>query len=238
MAVFISYSWESKEHIDWVRKLAKCLVADGIEVKLDQWGLTFGQQLPQFMETSIRDNDYVLIICTPAYKKKSDSRDGGVGYEGNIISAELLYKKNYLKFIPVWRSGEWKDAAPSNLLGSFFVNLRADNEDYEMEYIKLRNTLRQSPLKEQTGSQTPVAFDEIKINKVTESLLGRAFSGSYGIRYTDGYLITESEIRDILDNLMRLTRNGGWITILHKADIDKFIDDHIWKNGDIGFRYK
>ena len=29
--VFISYSWESKEHSDWVKSLADKLLADGIE---------------------------------------------------------------------------------------------------------------------------------------------------------------------------------------------------------------
>lgn len=237
MAVFISYSWESQEHINWVKKLAERLTTDGIEVNLDQWGLSLGQQLPQFMETSIRENDYVLIICTPAYKKKSDNRDGGVGYEGNIISAELLCKKNYLKFIPILRNGTWTESAPSNLLGSYYVDLSVNNKNYEAEYIKLRNTLRRVPLKTQTGPHTPVAFDDIKIFKVTEFLLGRAFTGPHGIRYTKGCFITEDDIKDIRDYLIRYTRNGGWITILNKVDIDKIIDNHIWMNGAKEYSY-
>lgn len=234
MAVFISYSWDSKEHVAWVKTLAERLTADSIEVNLDQWGLSLGQQITQYMETSIRESDYVLIICTPAYKKKSDSRDGGAGYEENIISAELLYKKNYLKFIPVWRSGAWEEAAPSIFLGGYHVNLTEDDED---EYIKLRNTLRGVPLKPPTGSHKAVSFDEIKICKVTEYLLGRAFFRPDGIRYTDGKLVTEDTIKEILNYLMLCTRNGGWVTILYKADIEKIIDSHIWKNGDTEYSY-
>ena len=237
MAVFISYSWDSEEHTRWVEQLAERLEKDDIEVNIDQWGLQLGQQLPQFMETSIRESDYVLIVCTPMYKKKSDNRKGGAGYEGNIISAELFVKNNYLKYIPVWRSGTWEEAAPSNVLGSFYVDLREGNKRYENEYVKLRHTLRGIPPKLSAGSHRAPEWDDIKLSKVTEYLLGRAFSGSRGIRYTDGYLVNEDDIKEILNELKMYTRNGGWETILYKSDIDRIIDDHTWKNGDIEYSY-
>ena len=65
---FISYSWEDKEHKKWVKDLALKLRTDGVDVKLDQWEVVPGDQLPNFMEKSIREIDYVLIICTPKYK--------------------------------------------------------------------------------------------------------------------------------------------------------------------------
>ena len=55
--------------------------------------------MPLFMEKSISDSDYVLVICTPKYKEKSDNRKGGVGYEGHIISGELLSTGNERQFI-------------------------------------------------------------------------------------------------------------------------------------------
>jgi hypothetical protein len=39
---------------------------------LDQWATVPGDRLPHFMEKAIRENSYVLIICTPKYKEKSD----------------------------------------------------------------------------------------------------------------------------------------------------------------------
>jgi len=89
--VFISYSWEDEAHKEWVRSLADSLLANGIDAILDQYDLSLGDRLPQFMEQSIANSDYVLIICTPTYKKKSDTRNGGVGYEGHIISGEFTY---------------------------------------------------------------------------------------------------------------------------------------------------
>jgi len=53
------------------------------------------------MESEIRRNDFVIIVCTPKYKVKSDTRTGGVGYEGDIMTAEVFTNQNHLKFIPV-----------------------------------------------------------------------------------------------------------------------------------------
>ena len=96
--VFISYSWEDDEHKKWVKELADSLLSAGIDATVDQYDLSLGDRLPQFMEQSISKVDYVLIICTPTYKSKSDLRKGGVGYEGHIISGELLTKGNERKF--------------------------------------------------------------------------------------------------------------------------------------------
>ena len=40
--VFISYSWESKEHSDWVKSLADKLLVDGIEAIIDSYDIVQG----------------------------------------------------------------------------------------------------------------------------------------------------------------------------------------------------
>jgi ribosomal protein L36 len=137
---FISYSWDSDKHKSWVKSLATKLRADGIETILDQWHLEYGEQLPHFMEKSISTNDYVLVICTPKYKEKSDARIGGVGYEGDIITAELLSDRNTKKFIPVLRSGDKSTAIPVWLNGHYYVNL-SGNLDSNIEYKDLSSTM-------------------------------------------------------------------------------------------------
>src|SRR5690554_7053141 len=101
--VFVSYSWDSEEHKQWVKSLTDKLIQDGVDASLDQYDLTLGDRLPHFMEQRIAESNHVLIICTPKYKIKSDQRAGGVGYEGHIISGELLSSRNERKFIPVIR---------------------------------------------------------------------------------------------------------------------------------------
>ncbi|MEW5814466.1 MAG: toll/interleukin-1 receptor domain-containing protein [Spirochaetota bacterium] len=137
---FISYSWDSDAHRDWVLELATRLRADGVETVLDQWHLVPGDQLPAFMETAVRDSDYVLIVCTPRYKDRSERRIGGVGYEGDIITGEVLTTRNERKFIPILRTAEWAKAAPQWLSGKYHVDLR--NDPYsERHYQDLLTTL-------------------------------------------------------------------------------------------------
>ena len=85
--VFISYAWEDDIKV-WVRMLADRLISDGIDAYIDQYDLNLGDRLPKFMEEQIISADYVLIICTPEYKNKTNARIGGAGYEGHIISAD------------------------------------------------------------------------------------------------------------------------------------------------------
>lgn len=137
---FISYSWESDEHRIWVKSLAARLRGDGIETVLDQWELAPGDQLPRFMERSVRESDFVLIVCTPKYREKSDGRLGGVGYEGDVMAAEVATGTDRRKFIPLLRSDAWNSAAPSWLRGSYYLDVRGDSYSEE-NYIELVDTL-------------------------------------------------------------------------------------------------
>ena len=122
-SVFISYSWGNPRHQNWVRNFAARLRSDGVEAALDQWELVPGDQLTHFMEKAIADNQFVLIICTPTYKRKSEAREGGVGYEGDIMTAEVMSSNNDRKFIPVLRTGSWSKSAPSWLSGKKYIDL-------------------------------------------------------------------------------------------------------------------
>jgi hypothetical protein len=125
--VFLSYAWESDDHRAWVRSLGSKLRADGVDARLDEWLVVPGDQLPSFMEREIREANFVLAICTPTYKEKSDARSGGVGYEGAIITAELFTMANERKVIPVLQQGSWVKAAPSWALGKFFLDFTGTN---------------------------------------------------------------------------------------------------------------
>ena len=89
--VFISYSWSSKEHEQWVIDFATDLEDAGVHVILDKWDLKEGADKYQFMEKMVTDKDVdkVLAICDKVYAEKADGRLGGVGTESQIISQEL-----------------------------------------------------------------------------------------------------------------------------------------------------
>lgn len=121
--VFISYSWDSEEHKQWVKILSDKLIENGIDTLLDQKDLVLGDPLTQFMEQSITNSDYVLLICTPAYKQKADMRKGGVGYEESIITADVYMNQNHRKYIPVLANGSWETSIPTWAVGKLGVDL-------------------------------------------------------------------------------------------------------------------
>lgn len=139
-SAFVSYSWDNDEHRQWVLDLATRLRTDGVETILDQWHLVPGDQLPAFMEKAVRESDHVLIVCTPRYKERSDRREGGVGYEGDIITGEVFTTRNQRKFIPILRRGEWTDSAPTWLTGKYYIDLRGTPYT-ENQYHDLLTTL-------------------------------------------------------------------------------------------------
>lgn len=124
--VFLSYSWDTDTHKQWVKDFATRLRGDGVNVILDRWDVAPGGQIPEFMERSVRENDFVLIVCTPKYKDRSDNRAGGVGYEGDIMTGEVFVQGNDQKFIPLLRGDEWVSSAPSWLLGKYYIDFRGE----------------------------------------------------------------------------------------------------------------
>ncbi|HEY1915724.1 MAG TPA: toll/interleukin-1 receptor domain-containing protein [Streptosporangiaceae bacterium] len=102
-SAFISYSWTSEEHRQWVLELAVRLRGHGINVLLDRWHLKPGQDKYTFMERMVTDPTVkkVLIICDRRYQEKADKREGGVGDETLLITPEVYAKVDQDKFIPI-----------------------------------------------------------------------------------------------------------------------------------------
>jgi len=136
------------------------------------------------MERAIRENQFIVIICTPRYKSRSDAREGGVGYEGDIMTAEVMTRQNNRKFIPVLRSGTWLQAAPSWLSGKYYINLSGnsyaerDYEDLVRTLLRIRETAppigkpmatinpNTNPRPEASRHSTSADFEDIKITRV------------------------------------------------------------------------
>jgi len=89
-SVFISYSHDSHEHRRWVADLASKLMNNGVDVILDQWDLGLGDDAIKFMEHGVTKAKRVLMICTAPYVRKVNDGQGGAGYEGMIVTGELV----------------------------------------------------------------------------------------------------------------------------------------------------
>ncbi|WP_441268301.1 SEFIR domain-containing protein [Bradyrhizobium sp. 215_C5_N1_1] len=100
---FISYSWTSPAHEQWVVELATELVQNGVEVRLDKWDLREGQDAHAYMETMVADPKVtkVIVVSDKKYAEKADKRAGGVGAESQIMSAELYNNTDQTKFVAV-----------------------------------------------------------------------------------------------------------------------------------------
>lgn len=135
--MFISYSYDSNSHKLWVKNFATKLVENGVETMLDQWSLHPGDSLTSFMQDSISEADFVLIVCTKQYKEKSDSRIGGVGYEEAIISSDIFQRSNHRKYIPILRDLSFRKSIPLALESKLFL----DFSDSQLEQDSLTDLL-------------------------------------------------------------------------------------------------
>ena len=132
-AVFISYSYDSSEHIRWVEKLALRMRMDGIKVLFDKWHLSTGDSLTYLIENWIKTSDFVIIVCTPNYKHKADNRLGGVGYEDSIITGEMINgSNNKAKFLPIIRKGNFLTSIPTFLIDKKYEDFTT-LQDFEVD---------------------------------------------------------------------------------------------------------
>jgi TIR domain len=121
--VFISYSWDSAAHEQWVAELAGYLRGQGIDARLDRWDVRAGQDLTVFMEQALSKADRVLLICTERYAQKASKRIGGVGYEQLIVSGEMMRNLATDKFIPIVRQAQRPPQLPPYLASRFHFDL-------------------------------------------------------------------------------------------------------------------
>jgi hypothetical protein len=97
------------------------------------------------MEQAVADSNFVIVVCTPTYAERANTRQGGVGYESMVITAELAEHILTNKFIPVLRKGTWSSSLPIYLKSKLGVNL-GDEPYNEDEYERLLRVLHGEPI--------------------------------------------------------------------------------------------
>ncbi|OAI41014.1 hypothetical protein AYO40_00610 [Planctomycetaceae bacterium SCGC AG-212-D15] len=159
--VFISYSWTSDAHVAWVVVLAEKLVADGVDVVLDQWDLKEGHDKYVFMEQMVTDGtvNRVLAICDKRYAAKADGREGGVGTESQIISKDIYDKVKQEKFIPLLRE---RNDDGSECVPVFFRNRKyidfSNDDTFGESYDRLLRLLFGRPELKKPALGNPPAY--------------------------------------------------------------------------------
>ena len=126
--VFISYSQDSEEHKKWVLKLGTDLHSHGVKVILDQWDLRLGMDLRFFMENGLSESSLVLCICSEKYVQKVDTGVGGSGYEGMIMTQDLLRNANANYIIPIVRNNDSAQKVPLAFGSKLYIDFSDDNQ--------------------------------------------------------------------------------------------------------------
>jgi hypothetical protein len=105
--VFISYSWDSEEHVRTVLDLSNRLRSEGVDCDLDQYEQSPPEGWPRWMDRKIRDAKSVLMICTKNYYKRvmgdaAENEGLGVRWEGGLIYQHIYNAgARNSKFIPL-----------------------------------------------------------------------------------------------------------------------------------------
>jgi len=146
--LFISYSWSSAEHEQWVHDLATELVNAGIDVIFDKWNLKEGHDAYAFMEKMVTDPDIkkVAVICDNLYAEKADGRSGGVGTETQIISPEIYEKEKQDKFVAIVAERDENGNAylPTYYKSRIYIDL-SDSDLYATNFEQLLRWVYDKP---------------------------------------------------------------------------------------------
>jgi hypothetical protein len=127
--VFVSYSWDSREHQTWVREVfANGLRRRGIDAQIDQHNVTYGDPIDPFMEEVMQRADHLAVICTPNYYQRAALEAGGVGYEKPLIKRFIETHGRTRQVVPVLRAGD-KFCVPPWLGSRIFMDLRPGHDD-------------------------------------------------------------------------------------------------------------
>lgn len=177
--LFISYSWSSPDHEQWVIKLATELCESGVDVILDKWDLKEGHDAHAFMEKMVTDREIkkVAIICDRIYAEKANSRSGGVGTETQIISPEIYEKQDQNKFVAILseRDDQGKPYLPIYYKSRIYIDL-SDNDLYAKNFEQLLRWVYDKPfyIKPDIGKKPVFLSDSETTNLGTAPRFRRA----------------------------------------------------------------
>lgn len=188
MRIFISYSWDSEDHKQWVQQLAEDLtdLMPDLDVEYDQRGMDHRVDRNQYMESAIFESDAVLVIITKNYTEKANTRQGGVGRE-TAMAAERHWtetaSKSKTRVLAIKREADAD--APRYLTASLYFDFtRADV--YTAQLTALKTELE---LISDTSSEQP------SIAKMVSHESGASEVESFSFTRTDDLLAGFYKVR-------------------------------------------
>ncbi|WP_460408814.1 toll/interleukin-1 receptor domain-containing protein [Pseudomonas amygdali] len=179
--VFISYSWSTPEHEEWVLELAEQLMQSGIETILDKWDLQIGHNAYHFMEKMVNDEtiDKVLIVCDETYVLKANSMNSsGVSTETQIISPAVYANNNQEKFVALVTQRDEKGKAYLPTYYSTRMYIDFSNSQSSESFEKLVRFIFGKPLHKRPDLGAPPAYitNESSPSLGTTAAFNRAYA--------------------------------------------------------------
>ena len=227
--LFISYSWSSPEHEQWVLNLATELREAGIDVIYDKWDLKEGHDAFAFMEKMVTDPEIkkVVIICDRVYAEKADGRSGGVGTETQIITPEIYGKENQDKFVAIVaeRDENGNEYLPTYCKSRIYIDL-SDTDLYATNFEQLLRWVYDKPLyiKPKIGKMPSFLSETNTILLGTTTRYNRALDAIKRNKdYSKGAI--DEYFQTFVENLeeFRITRTDGEFDDKVIENIDKFL---------------
>lgn len=187
--LFISYSHDNDCHKGWVCELAARLRSDGVNVILDQWELKLGSNVARFMETELKSANRILVICSEEYVKKANNGEGGAGYEGQILTENLIKNQNQNRVIPIIYSNSSSELMPSFLTSRYYADFR-QNENFKRNYDTLLRDILEKPenQKPDLGANPFETRQETKdpiVSSTSTEYVSKAMSGKVTFDYSN-----------------------------------------------------
>jgi len=178
LRIFISYSWDSEDHKQWVQQLADDLaeLLPDLDVEYDQRGMNHRVDRNQYMEAGIFGSDAVLAIVTKNYTEKANARQGGVGRE-TAMAAERHWaeidSKSKTRVLAIKR--ETGADVPRYLTASLYFDFTSP-DSYDEELFRLKDELK-----------------SIGAHSVEQLSVARTSSLENGVGEGEGYSFTRTD---------------------------------------------
>ena len=162
MRTFISYTHDSREHMERVLALSNRLRQEGVDSRIDQYEQSPPEGWPLWCEKQVEQSSFVLVACTETYLRRFKGEEApgkglGATWEGHIISQELYNSQGEnSKFIPIIFSEQDATYVPRILQGATIYEVL---NGYETLYRRLtKQPLIQMP---ELGTVKPMAAREV-----------------------------------------------------------------------------
>ena len=211
--VFVSYSWTSPSHEDWVLNLATNLRESGVDVVLDKWDLREGHDALQFMEQMVTDAsiEKVIIVVDKQYSEKSNSRSGGVGTEAQIISPELYGKREQNRFVAVVTelNAEGRPILPIYYKSRIYIDF-SDSESFEKNFEQLARWVFDKPFHQKPALEKVPSF-VTEAPRISIPVNSKAKRAAEAIRAGQGnsLSLTQEYFEELTENFEVFRINGG-----------------------------